>query len=282
MANSPSTIISFSSKQNLPTDLSISEEAKGQSAQEFPPTASVSPLYYQKIIAEILGTYVLVFAGCGAALVDREKTVTVVGLAMVWGLALMVMIYALGHVSGGHFNPAVTIGFAAARKLPFIHVPLYVLSQCLGSILACLTLKVLFNDQADILPTLTTYSSSTTDLEAIIWEFIITFILMLTIRGVASDDRANNELSGVAIGATVLINALVAGPITGASMNPARSIGPAVVSGVYKNQWVFVVAPTIGAIAASLIYSLLQPLKPGKHKESARSTYNDLYLRPDA
>ncbi|CAA2958361.1 nodulin-26-like [Olea europaea subsp. europaea] len=280
MANSPS-IISFSSKQNLPTDLSITEEAKGYSADEFPPRDSVSPSYYQKIIAEILGTYVLVFAGCGAALVDREKTLTVVGLAMVWGLALMAMIYALGHVSGGHFNPAVTIGFAAARKIPLVHVPLYVLSQFLGSTLACLTLKVLFNDQADILPTLTHYSSSTTDLEAITWEFVITFIFMLTIRGVASDDRANNELAGVAIGATVIFNALVAGPITGASMNPARSMGPAIVSGVYKNQWVYVVAPILGAIAASLIYSLLQPWKPEKNRESARSTYNDLYLRPE-
>ncbi|KAK6131137.1 hypothetical protein DH2020_035120 [Rehmannia glutinosa] len=130
---------------------------------------------------------------------------------------------------------------------------------------------------------LTQYSSSsTTDVEALLWNFIITFILMFTISGVASDDKANIELCGVAIGGTLLFNVLIAGPITGASMNPTRSLGPAVVSGVYKNQWVYVVAPILGAMAASLIYSLLRPPKPRKQKGEPKTIYNDLYLCPQA
>ncbi|KAK4428553.1 Nodulin-26 [Sesamum alatum] len=203
---------------------------------------------------------------------------------MVPGQALMAMIYAAGHVSGAHFDPAVTVAFAVARKLPLLHVPMYVLSQLFGSTLASLTLRVLLKDQRDdVLPMLTQYSStSTTHLEAIVWEFIITFILIFTICGVASDDRANNGLCGVAIGGALSFNILIAGQITGASMNPARSLGPAVVSGVYKNQWVYVVAPILGAMAASLIYNLLRSPTLEKSKRDSRSTiYNDLYLEPD-
>ncbi|KAK2984634.1 hypothetical protein RJ640_006617 [Escallonia rubra] len=147
------------------------------------------------MIAELFGTYILMFAGCGAALVDKEKTLTIIGIAMVWGLALMAVIYAVGHISGAHLNPAVTIAFAAACRFPLIQVPMYVLSQLLGSTLACLTLRVLFDHQGDIKPTLTQYSNPTTDLEAIIWEFIITFILMFSICGSATDYRAANHWS---------------------------------------------------------------------------------------
>ncbi|KAA8528281.1 hypothetical protein F0562_035636 [Nyssa sinensis] len=281
MAETPSTVVSLSPKSPLPTELCIMEEGKLGHPQESAMNMAVSPSNFQKIIAEIVGTYILIFAGCGAALVDREKTLTIVGIAIVWGLVLMSLIYALGHVSGAHFNPAVTVAFAAACRFPLIHVPMYILCQLLGSTLACLSLRVLFNDQDDIRPTLTQYSSSTTDLEAITWEFIITFTLMFTICGVTSDHRANKELSGVAIGATVLINVLIAGPITGASMNPARSIGPAVVSGVYKNLWVFVVAPILGAMAATMIYNLLRLPKSDESKESTKSIYNDLYQYSD-
>ncbi|KAF5942539.1 hypothetical protein HYC85_020181 [Camellia sinensis] len=187
-----------------------------------------------------MGTYILVFIGCGAALVDREKTLTIVGIAMLWGLVLMVVIYTLGHISGAHVNPAVTIAFAAAQKFPLIQVPMYVLAQLLGATLACLTLRVLFNDQAvDMRPT-------------------------------------NQGFAGIAIGATVAFNR----PITGASMNPARSIGAAVISGVYKNLWVYVASPILGAMAAALAYSLLRQPEIEKSKETSKSLYNDLYDEP--
>ncbi|KAI3465155.1 hypothetical protein Pfo_021818 [Paulownia fortunei] len=191
MANSPSTIVSISTIHNMPTDVYPEKLHTSKQRELASPTDSIAPSCYQKIIAEVLGTYIFVFAGCGAALFDREKTLSIVGMAMVPALALMAMIYAVGHVSGAHFNPAVTIAFAVAHKLPLKHVPMYVLSQLFGSTLACLTLRALVREQSDILPMLTQYSSSsTTDLEAISWEFIMTFILMFTISGVASDDRA--------------------------------------------------------------------------------------------
>ncbi|KAK4354667.1 hypothetical protein RND71_026861 [Anisodus tanguticus] len=140
-------------------------------------------------------------------------------------------------------------------------VPIYVLPQFLGSTLACLTLRVLFNHQDDILPMLTQYKISVTDFEAIFWEFLMNLILMFVICGAATDDRANKELAGVAIGVTLVFEVLIAGPITGASMNPTRSLGPAIVSGVYKNQWVFVIAPILGAMTATGIYSLLRQPK---------------------
>ncbi|KAL7208284.1 hypothetical protein ACSBR1_030107 [Camellia fascicularis] len=282
MGDTPSiVVISPSPKHDLPTEYSIMEEAKPRHHQEPTMTITAPPNTFQKIIAELMGTYILVFIGCGAALVDREKTLTIVGIAMLWGLVLMVVIYTLGHISGAHVNPAVTIAFATARKFPLIQVPMYVLAQLLGATLACLTLRVLFNDQAvDMRPTVTQYSSSTTDLQAVILEFIISFFLMFTISGVASDHRANQGFAGIAIGATVAFNSLVAGPITGASMNPARSIGAAVISGVYKNLWVYVASPILGAMAAALAYSLLRQPEIEKSKETSKSLYNDLYDKP--
>ncbi|KAL3514147.1 hypothetical protein ACH5RR_026864 [Cinchona calisaya] len=236
-----------------------------------------SPSNFQKALAELVGTYIFIFLGCGSALVDRITPLTIVGIGLVWGLVLMALIHALGHISGAHFNPAVTIAFGAASRLPFVQVPIYVLSQLMGSTLACLTLKVLFHDQHDILPTLTQYKSSTSDLEAIVWEFITTFILMFIISGAATDDRANKALSGVAIGVTLLFNVIIAGPITGASMNPGRSIGPAIVSGVYKNLWVFVVAPILGALAGILVYSLLR-VPESEKEESTKINHNDMFV----
>ncbi|KAK6938153.1 Major intrinsic protein [Dillenia turbinata] len=281
MAASPSIIVETSSKLASPKDLSImmEEEKKSHSKHQ---AFETNPSCFQKILAELMGTYILIFAGCGAALVDRVQRLTIIGIAMVSGLVLMAAIYTLGHVSGAHFNPAVSIAFAATKKLPWKQVPMYVMSQLLGSILACLTLRVLFHGQGDIHPTLTHYTSPTTDLEALSWEFIISFILMFTICGAGSDKRAKIELSGVAIGATLAFNILIAGPITGASMNPARSIGPAVASGAYKNLWVFVIAPTSGALVAAMVYGLLQETRPDSSDVGTKSVYNDLYLHGHA
>ncbi|KAJ1376500.1 Major intrinsic protein [Sesbania bispinosa] len=241
---------------------------------------SDSPSSIQKAIAEFVGTYILIFAGCGAALINEKLPLTIVGIAIVSGLALTVATYSVGHVSGGHFNPAVTIALAAVRKIQLKLVPTYVLCQLIGATVATLTLKVLYHDKVDIGVTVTQYLSSTSDLEALVWEFILTFILMLTICGAATDHRGyphlkqSKELTGVAIGISVLISVIIAGPITGASMNPARSLGPAIVSGDYKNIWVFIIGPTLGAVSATILYTFLRVAKPTKPEPCHMCSHN--------
>lgn len=281
MASSPSVTVEFSPKQTLPTKQPVAEEAKAH-CLKWLPSDSASPSHFQKIVAELIGTFILIFAGCGSILVNKIQSLTIVGIGLVWGLVLIAMIYTVGHVSGAHFNPAVTLAFAATRKLPWKQVPMYMLAQVLGATLASLTLRILFHEQDNIQPTVTQYKDTTSDLEAVAWEFIVTFILMFTISGVATDHRASKDVAGVVIGVTVLFNVVISGPITGASMNPARSIGPAVVSGVYKNLWVYIVAPIIGALAAAMVYSILRVPKPVAEKpEETKSTINQLYPHAD-
>ncbi|KAH0989229.1 hypothetical protein GBA52_000712 [Prunus armeniaca] len=220
------------------------------------------------MMAELVGTYILIFSGCGAALVNNIQSLTIVGIALVWGLAFTATAYAVGHVSGAHFNPAVTIALAAGRRFPCTHVPMYIMSQLSGATLASLTLRLLFNDQNNIQATLTQFSYSTTYVQALTWEFISTFILMFTICGVATDDRASKNISGIAIGAAAVFTVMVAGPITGASMNPARSFGPATVAGIYKNIWVYTAGPILGAIAATMVYGVLRVPTPVESDDS--------------
>ncbi|KAI5355583.1 PREDICTED: aquaporin [Prunus dulcis] len=204
----------------------------------------------------------LYLVAVGAALVNNIQSLTIVGIALVWGLAFTATAYAVGHVSGAHFNPAVTIALAAGRRFPCKHVPMYIMSQLSGATLASLTLRLLFNDQNNIQATVTQFSYSTTYIQALTWEFISTFILMFTICGVATDDRASKNIFGIAIGAAVVFTVMVAGPITGASMNPARIFGPATVTGIYKNIWVYTAGPILGAIAATMVYSVLRVPTP--------------------
>ncbi|KAL3735134.1 hypothetical protein ACJRO7_024296 [Eucalyptus globulus] len=278
MASTPASIHAASPKVGLPTRHSISEEVKASRAQDFrTDDATVSASIFQKVVAELMGTYILIFFGCGAALVNQVQTLNIVGIAIVWGLVLMAMIYAVGHISGAHFNPAVTCALAVSTKFPWKHLPVCAFSQLIGAILASLTLKVLFHDLDNIQATMTQYKDTTSDLEAIAWEFIITFTLMFMICAVATDHRVNKDIGGIAIGATLLFNVMIAGPITGASMNPARSIGPAIISGVYKNLWVFIAAPVFGACAAAMVYGVLRVPKAGKSVEITRNVYNDAY-----
>ncbi|CAH9055548.1 unnamed protein product [Cuscuta europaea] len=212
--------------------------------------------FFQKLIAEILGTYFLMFAGCGSAVVNAEKgSVTFPGVAIVWGLAVVVMVYSVGHISGAHLNPAVTIAFASCKRFPFQQVPAYISAQMIGATLASGTLRLLFNGKHDhFAGTLPTGS----DLQSLVIEFIITFYLMFVISGVATDNRAIGELAGLAIGATILLNVMFAGPITGASMNPARSLGPAIVWQQYKGIWIYLVGPTAGAISGAWVYNVIR------------------------
>lgn len=213
--------------------------------------------FMQKLVAEVFGTYFLIFAGCGAVVVNKgEKTVvTLPGIAITWGLAVMVLVYSVGHISGAHFNPAVTIAFATCKRFPWKQVPAYVIAQVLGSTLASGTLRLLFqghqNQFAGTLP-------NGSDAQSFVLEFIITFYLMFVISGVATDNRAIGELAGLAVGSTVLLNVMFSGAISGASMNPARSLGPAFVHKEYRAIWVYILAPISGAIAGAWVYNLIR------------------------
>ncbi|MBA0659378.1 hypothetical protein Goklo_011523 [Gossypium klotzschianum] len=289
MANTPSITADFSSKHSPmkhsveeaspklppPTKRRTMEEAKVKHLPEFCVNNEILPSTMQKAVAELLGTYFLIFIGCGSALINDFEPLTIVDIAIVWGMVLMAAIYAVGHISGAHFNPAVTLALAAGQKFSWKLVPMYMVSQLLGSTLASLTLRALFHHRG-IEVTVTQYKDSTSDLEAFAWEFIATFILMFNVCAIATDHRACKAVAGAAIGATVLFNVIVAGPITGASMNPARSLGPAVVSGVYENLWVYIVAPVLGAMAATFVYSVLRAPEPEK-PESIKSMHNELY-----
>ncbi|CAL4970429.1 unnamed protein product [Urochloa decumbens] len=220
--------------------------------------ASLSSVpFIQKIIAEIFGTYFLMFAGCGAVTINASKNgqITFPGVAIVWGLAVMVMVYAVGHISGAHFNPAVTFAFATCGRFPWRQLPAYVLAQMLGATLASGTLRLMFGGRHEHFPgTLPTGS----EVQSLVIEIITTFYLMFVISGVATDNRAIGELAGLAVGATILLNVLIAGPVSGASMNPARSVGPALVSGQYRSIWVYVVGPVVGAVAGAWAYNLIR------------------------
>lgn len=199
----------------------------------------------KKYIAELIGTFALVFAGTGAIVVNDLSggTVSHVGVALTFGLVVMVMIYALGEVSGAHLNPAVTIGFYLARRLPLREVPFYILSQCVGALLASIALRLLFAGHSTLGATIPAGSPA----QSFVLEIIITSILMFVILSVSIGAKEKGLIAGVAIGAVVGLNALFAGPISGASMNPARSLAPALVTGQIEHLWIYLLAPVIGA-----------------------------------
>nr|AFK33334.1 unknown [Lotus japonicus] len=213
--------------------------------------------FLQKVIAELVGTYFFIFAGCASIVVNKnnDNVVTLPGIALVWGLAVMVLVYSLGHISGAHFNPAATIAFASTKRFPWKQVPAYVSAQVLGSTLASGTLRLIFsgkhNQFAGALPT-------GSNLQAFVIEFIITFFLIFILFGVATDDRAIGEVAGIVVGSTVPLNVLFAGPITGASMNPARSIGSAFVHNEYRGIWIYLLSPTLGAVAGAWVYNIVR------------------------
>ncbi|KAF5752799.1 putative Aquaporin NIP1.1 [Tripterygium wilfordii] len=233
------------------TSLPSSSKIKDDSSLTF------SVPFLQKLMAELVGTYFLIFAGCASVTVnnDFEKVVTLPGISIVWGLVVMVLVYSVGHISGAHLNPAVTIAHATCKRFPWKQVPPYALCQLVGSTLAAGTLRLLFSGKQEQFAGTIPAGS---DMQSFVIEFIITFYLMFVISGVATDNRAIGELAGLAVGATILLNVMIAGPVSGASMNPARSLGPAIVSGEYKGIWVYLVAPTVGAIAGAWVYNMVR------------------------
>jgi len=211
-------------------------------------------------LAEGIGTFGLVFAGCGAIVIDTlsKGQITHVGVGLVFGLIITVMIYSLGHISGAHFNPAVTLGFVVARHFPVKRLFGYWLAQYSGAILAAGCLRLLFGTVANLGTTLPMGSGGAWQSFGL--EALLTFFLMFVIMAMATDTRAVGQAAALAIGSTVALEALFAGPISGASMNPARSLGPALVSFTWTAQWVYLLAPFLGALAGALVYRVLREM----------------------
>jgi aquaporin NIP len=208
----------------------------------------------RKLIAEFIGTYFLVFAGTGAIVVNTiTGALTHQGIAITFGLVVMALIYTFGHISGAHFNPAVTIAFWVHRALPLRDACWYIVTQTAAGVTASFSLRVMFGNIAHLGATIPRNSWG----QAFLLEFILTFVLMMVIFGSAVHGKAEKPFAGLAIGGTVGLMAMFAGPISGASMNPARSLGPAWASGTWDHLWVYLVATTLGAVAAALVYHKL-------------------------
>ena len=199
----------------------------------------------KKLTAEFLGTFALVFAGTGAIIVNETSggVITQVGIALTFGLIVLAMIYTLGDISGAHINPAVTIGFWVARRFPAAEVLPYILSQCLGALAASLSLRFLFPQNAMLGSTVPAGPT----VQSFVFELILTAGLMFVILGVSTGAREKGITAGIVVGSVIALEALFAGPVCGASMNPARSLAPAVVSGHFAAVWIYLIAPVVGA-----------------------------------
>jgi aquaporin Z len=213
----------------------------------------------RKLAAELFGTFALVFAGTGAIVINDVSggAVSHVGIALTFGLIVLAMIYAVGDVSGCHLNPAVTLGFFAARRFDSRMVVPYIASQFLGAVLASLTLKLMFPTHATLGATLPAGSA----LQSFVLEFILTLVLMFVILSVSTGSKEKGVLAGVAVGSVIALEALFAGPISGASMNPARSLAPALVSLHWNSVWIYLAAPVLGACVSVLACHCVQ--EPG-------------------
>ena len=207
--------------------------------------------------AEAIGTFALVFAGCGAIVTNAVHggTLGAVGVSLVFGLVIMAMVYATGHLSGAHLNPAVTLAFTLTRHFPGREAVAYIAAQLLGAMTAAVLLLAVWpSTPADLGTTLPSVGIGS----AAVYEVVLTAFLMFVIMAVATDTRAVGAGAAIAIGGTVGLDALFGGPVTGASMNPARSIGPAIASGNLHDLWLYIAAPIVGAALGALAYQLVR------------------------
>jgi aquaporin Z len=202
----------------------------------------------KKYIAEVIGTFALVFCGTGAIIINQETggVISHAGVAVTFGLIVTVMIYSLGTISGAHLNPAVTIALAIAKLFPAKEIIPYALGQTIGAFIASVTLHFLFPNNEYLGSTL----PSGDPMQSFILEIILTFLLLLTIIQLAKESNKQGDFAGLIIGSVVLLEAMFAGPISGASMNPIRSFSPALISGHTEYLWIYLFAPVIGAISA--------------------------------
>jgi aquaporin NIP len=209
----------------------------------------------KKYLSEFLGTFALVFAGTGAVVINKASggAITHVGVAITFGLIVMAMIYALGDISGAHLNPAVTIAFTIAKRFELKQVLPYILSQLAGAFLASAALKYLFPADETLGATLPSGEA----MQSFIMECILAFFLMLVIIHVATGSKEQGMFAGLAIGSTVLLEAMFAGPVSGASMNPARSLSPAILSGHTEHVWIYMTAPVLGMASAIPVWKFL-------------------------
>ena len=231
---------------------------------------------WRRALAEALAAFALVFAGCGAIVADEryDGALGAVGVALTFGLIIMVMVYATGHISGAHINPAVTIAFTLTRHLRGREAVAYVGAQLAGAAAgAALLLGVWTDAPADLGATVPSVGAGS----ALLYELVLTAILMFVIMAVATDTRAVGAGAAIAIGATVALDALFGGPVTGASMNPARSLGPALLSGTWTDLWVYLAGPLAGAALGALAYQGVRGHRPAASEpiESTRSNPDD-------
>src|SRR4051812_10054380 len=215
------------------------------------------PALYRRAVAEALAAFALVFAGCGAVVTNATHNGSLgnVGIGLVFGLVIMVMIYATGHLSGAHINPAVTVAFTLTRHFPLRDAIAYVSAQLIGAAAAAFVLLAAWPDEPAALGATVPHVASAT---ALLYEGVLTAILMFVIVAVATDTRAVGAAAAIAIGGAVGLDALFGGPVTGASMNPARSFGPALASGEWRSFWVYVAGPLAGAAVGALAYQLVR------------------------
>jgi MIP family channel proteins len=209
----------------------------------------------RSLAAEAIGTFALVFAGCGAIMVNTKTgQLGHVGIAISFGLVIMAMIYAVGHVSGAHFNGAVTFAFALTRHFPWSRAAWYWTAQLTGALAAAALLRASLGNIAHVGATLPSGSEA----QSFLWEFVMSAFLMFVILAVATDTRAVGEAAAIAIGGTILLDAMFGGPISGASMNPMRSAKPAIVSGDLNALWIYIAAPIIGASFGAVAYQFVR------------------------
>jgi MIP family channel proteins len=219
------------------------------------------PGLLRRSVAEGIAAFALVFAGCGAVVTNatHQNALGSVGVSLVFGLVIMVMIYATGHLSGAHINPAVTIAFTITRHFPGRDAAAYIAAQLAGAAAgAFLLLAAWTSKPAHLGTTLPSVGSGT----ALLYEIVLSAFLMFVIIAVATDTRAVGAAAAIAIGGTVGLDALFGGPITGASMNPARSFGPALASGTWTDFWIYVAGPVVGAAIGAFAYQFIREERP--------------------
>lgn len=227
----------------------------------------------RSVLAEALGTFSLVTVGCGAIVVEeRTGELTHLGVALAFGLVVMVVVAAIGHISGAHINPAVTFGFAVAGHFPWRRVPEYIGAQLVGAISGALVLCLILGGITNLGATM----PSIEGFRALCVEAILTAALMWVITAVATDAKAEGQLAAIMIGATVGLNALWAGPLTGASMNPARSFGPALVTGIWRAHWLYWLGPLVGAVVGGGLYQLIREPTMGAQHHLGESNESNL------